>query len=315
MIAVSLRDVTIRYGDFEAVANVSADFPAGAVGLLGRNGAGKTSILKALLGLVRPSSGTLQITGVPDGATAIELRRHVGYMPEKDCFVPGLNGFETVRLAAELSGLPGREASRRAHEVLWLCDLGEQRYREVSGYSAGMRQKVKLATALVHDPTTLFLDEPTNGLDPDGRREMLELVEGLASSLGKSIVLSSHILPDVERVCRDVVVIDRGRVVASGPVAELTRAATRVFDLETSPIDALGDALRRAGALDVTDNARGGLAVTLPESVPTRDVFRAVAEAGGEVRRLVERRRTLAEVFLGAVRADEAVTGAERGAV
>jgi ABC-2 type transport system ATP-binding protein len=312
LIAVSLRDVTIRYGEFVAVGNVSADFPAGAVGLLGRNGAGKTSILKALLGLVRPTSGTLTITGVPDGASAVELRRHVGYMPEKDCFVPGLNGFETVRLAAELSGLPGREASRRAHEVLWLCDLGEQRYREVSGYSAGMRQKVKLATALVHDPQTLFLDEPTNGLDPDGRREMLELVEGLASSLGKSVVLSSHILPDVERVCRDVVVIDRGRVVAAGPVAELTRAAIRVVDLETGPIDALEAALHGVGALEVAPNTRGGVAVTLPESVPTRDVFRAVADAGGEVRRLVERRRTLAEVFLGAVRAEEASVAERR---
>src|SRR5690606_38915704 len=198
---IALDRITIRYGAHVAVEDLSCSFPSGAVGLLGRNGAGKTSILKALLGLVVPVAGSLRIAGVPEGASPLEARRFVGYMPEKDCFVPALNGFETVRLAAELSGLPLREASRRAHEVLYLVGIDESRYRAVAGYSTGMRQKVKLATALVHDPRILFLDEPTNGLDPDGRREMLDLVAGLARGLGKSIVLSSHILPDVERVC------------------------------------------------------------------------------------------------------------------
>jgi ABC-2 type transport system ATP-binding protein len=309
MIAVRLEELTIRYGDFTAVDRISALFPVGAVGLLGRNGAGKTSILKALLGLVRPTSGRIEIAGVRAGASGIEVRRQVGYMPERDCYVPGLNGFETVRLAAELSGLPGREAARRAHEVLWLCRLGEPRYRAVSGYSAGMRQKVKLATALVHDPRILFLDEPTNGLDPDGRREMLELIDALANGLGKSIVLSSHILPDVERVCSHVVVVERGRVVAAGPVAELTRAPLKVLELEVQGGADPAAALRRAGAVAVEVLPRGGLAVTVPDAVGSRGVFAAVAADGGAVRRLVERRRSLGEVFLGAVRADEPAVG------
>lgn len=299
MTAVSLRGVTIRYGSCTAVEGVSADLPDGAVGLLGRNGAGKTSILKALLGLVVPVAGELRIVGVAEGVSQLEVRRHVGYMPEKDCFVPGLNGFETVRLAAELSGLPGREAARRAHEVLWLVDLGEPRYRAVSGYSSGMRQKVKLATALVHDPRILFLDEPTNGLDPDGRREMLELIDALARGLGKSVVLSSHILPDVERVCRDVVVLEQGRVVASGPLAELTRSPTRVYEIETVG-EGLDAALWQAGALEVEFLVPDVFRVTLPDSLATSELFRAVGRHGGSVRRLVERRRSLAEVFLEA---------------
>src|SRR5215510_3128345 len=213
---VELTDVVIRYGRHTAVAGVSVTFPAGAVGLLGRNGAGKSSILKALLGLVRPASGRMRILDLPENAPPEEIRARVGYMPERDCHLPGLNGFEMVSLLGRLSGLPERDAYRRAHEVLYLCGLDEQRYRPVSGYSAGMRQKVKLASALVHDPQVLFLDEPTNGLDPGGRQEMLELVRQLSRELGKSVVLSTHILQDVEAICDAVVVLDGGRVVAQG---------------------------------------------------------------------------------------------------
>src|SRR5690606_24738923 len=193
----------------------------------GRNGAGKTSILRALLGLVRPAAGTMRILDLPQDADPREVRRRVGYMPERDCWIPGLNGFETVALAGQLSGLPERQAFRRAHEVLWLVGLEEQRYRAVAGYSTGMRQKVKLATALVHDPDLLFLDEPTNGLDPGGRVEMLDLIGRMANELGKSVVLSSHILQDVERTCGHVVLMERGKVLASGAVGELTRHARR----------------------------------------------------------------------------------------
>ena len=308
--AVRLRGVTIRYGDVVAVENVDADLPAGCVGLLGRNGAGKTSILKALLGLVQPTAGTLRIAGVPDGASPLELRKRVGYMPERDCHIAGLNGFETVRFAAELSGLPSRVASRRAHEVLWYVELGEQRYRPVSGYSAGMRQKVKLALALAHDPSILFLDEPTNGLDPDGRLDLLALIAALARDFGKTIVLSTHILQDVERVCREVVVLEGGRVVAAGEITALTRGVARRFLLgvdsriEGDRIEAVAAALRAAGAEEVIIEANRPLRVLLPDGVPVARVFAAVAGVGAQVRSFVEQRRSLAEVFLGAVDAE-----------
>ncbi|HLU39822.1 MAG TPA: ABC transporter ATP-binding protein [Planctomycetota bacterium] len=308
--SIELSGVTIAYGTQVAVADASFVLPRGAVGLLGRNGAGKTSILRALLGLVRPAAGTMRILDLPQDADPREVRRRVGYMPERDCWIPGLNGFETVALAGQLSGLPERQAFRRAHEVLWLVGLEEQRYRAVAGYSTGMRQKVKLATALVHDPDLLFLDEPTNGLDPGGRVEMLDLIGRMANELGKSVVLSSHILQDVERTCGHVVLMERGKVLASGAVGELTRHARRAFDLvvEGCPAERLVPALTADGVLAVTDRGSGRLALEVGESFSPAVVFGAVQACGGVVRRLVEQRRSLEDVFLGAVRA-----GAEVG--
>lgn len=304
--SVELEDVTIRYGNFVAVDSVSASFPAGAVGLLGRNGAGKSSILKALLGLVRPTCGELRVLGRSARVDPAGIRVLVGYMPERDGYLPGLNGYEAVCLLARLSGMDAATAARRAHEVLWLVDLGEQRYRKVSGYSTGMRQKVKLAAAMVHDPAVLFLDEPTNGLDPDGRREMLETVEYLAGDLGKSIILSSHILQDVERVCRKVVVLDQGRVVADGPISELTRDVGRVFAMEVGgdPLSIVASLGAQAGIVRVDrpePEHPGRLSVELAPSLPVSALFQAVLAAGGVVQSLVERRRSLEEVFLGAV--------------
>ncbi|MCC6670103.1 MAG: ABC transporter ATP-binding protein [Planctomycetes bacterium] len=302
--SVVLEEVTIRYGAFTAVDRVTAEFPTGAVGLLGRNGAGKSSILKALLGLVRTEGGTMRILDLPQDAPALEIRRHVGYMPERDCYVPALNGYETVALAGRLTGLPVLDAARRAHEVLYLVGLDEQRYRLVSGYSTGMRQKVKLACALVHDPRVLFLDEPTNGLDPGGRVEMLDLIRTLARQLGKSVILSSHILQDVESTCAHVVLLEKGRCLASGKVSELTRTPVRVFHMEAvARREALERALRDAGVLELGVEEGGRLRLTVPESMTAREVFAAVAGANGSVRRLQEHRRSLEDVFLGAVHA------------
>ena len=302
---VSLRDLTIRYGAFTAVDRVSVELPAGAVGLLGRNGAGKTSILKALLGLVRPTSGRLTVLDLPAGVGATDLRRRVGYMPEKDCHIQGLNGFETVALAGRLSGLPALDASRRAHEVLYLVGLDEQRYRPVSGYSTGMRQKVKLGTALVHDPEILFLDEPTNGLDPRGRVEMLAIIESLSTELGKSVVLSSHILQDVERVCKSVVLLEKGKVLDSGPLSALTASPVRSYVLVADgDLERVRTGLQRAGVGAITPDADGAMHLEVPDSLSPRELFAAVHAAGGAVRALREHRRTLEEVFLGAV--DEA---------
>ena len=302
--SISLRDVTIRYGDVVAVQDATLDVPSGAVGLLGRNGAGKTSILRALLGLVRPAAGSMRILDLPEDASPLEIRRRIGYMPERECAVPSLNGFETVALAGQLSGLPERDAFRRAHEVLWLVGLEEQRYRAVAGYSTGMRQKVKLAVALVHDPDVLFLDEPTNGLDPRGRAEMLELVRRLAGDMGKSVLLSSHILQDVERTCSHVVLMERGAVLTAGTVAELTAQAARKYELAVlgSERGVLEAAFAAAGAIDVAGDERGNFSLTLPAEVGPAQVFAAVARVGAVLRRIEEHRRSLEDVFLLAVR-------------
>ena len=313
---VTLHELTITYGPILAVDRISVEFPSGAAGLLGRNGAGKSSVLRALLGLVRPSGGSMEVGGLGPDAGPAEVRRFVGYVPERDTHIPLLNGYETVRLAAQLSGLPRLEASRRAHEVLYLVGLEEQRYRPVQGYSLGMRQKTKLATALVHDPKVLFLDEPTNGLDPAGRREMLQLIQQLARELGKSIILSSHILQDVESVCEHVILLEKGKVVADGRVDELTKTATR--DLHARLLgdrSALEQSLRAAGVLEVHAEDGDRYRLTLPDELPVAAVFKAVQNAGGSVRQLSEHRRTLEEVFLGAVQdAENGIGEAEGGA-
>lgn len=303
---VKLENLTVCYGSHVAVKQVSVEFPPGAVGLLGRNGAGKSSILKTLLGLLRPTSGRVTVLDLGPDASPLEIRRSVGYMPEKDCHIPGLNGYETVALAGQMTGLPERDAARRAHETLYLVGLEEQRYRPVSGYSAGMRQKVKLATALVHDPQILFLDEPTNGLDPSGRREMLSLVASLAEDMAKSVLLSSHILRDVEQVCTSVVLLENGEVIAAGPLQELTKSSVRRFDLESSAaVVPLEKALLGAGVIEIEKReVPGSYRLKLPDDLPLPAIFSAVAACGGTVRKLVEHRRSLEEVFLGAVGAN-----------
>jgi ABC-2 type transport system ATP-binding protein len=301
---VTLKDLTIRYGPILAVDRISVEFPTGAAGLLGRNGAGKSSVLRALLGLVRPAGGSMEVLGLDPDTRPAEVRRFVGYMPERDTHIPLLNGYETVRLAAQLSGVPKLEASRRAHEVLYLVGLEEQRYRPVSGYSLGMRQRTKLATALVHDPKVLFLDEPTNGMDPAGRRDMLRLIQQLASELDKSIILSSHILQDIEAVCDNVILMEQGKVLAAGKVADLTKAETRDLHARLDgdrPL--LEQSLGVAGVMTVVAEDGDRYRLTLPEELPVAEVFKAVQAAGGTVRQLFEHRRTLEEVFLGAVRA------------
>ena len=296
---IELRGVTIRYGKFVAVEGLTVTFAQGTVGLLGRNGAGKSSVLKTMLGLVRPSAGEVRVRGVDAGKDVDAIRRAVGYMPERDAHLPGTTGFEMVALLGMLSGMPPRDAWRRAHEVLYLVGLEEQRYRAVASYSAGMRQKVKLAAALVHDPDILFLDEPTNGLDPRDRHTMLELVHRLGSEFGKSVLLSTHLLQDVETICDAVVVLEAGRVVAQGGVEELTGRIGREFLLVVEPPSVRLP--ERVGAAVVADAGPGRYALRFEGGADTAPVLAAVVAAGGRVRSIEPRRRTLSEVFLAAV--------------
>src|SRR6267143_289497 len=227
----SLDHVSIRYGKEWALAEVSAAFPAGAVGLLGPNGAGKSTMLKALLGLLKPDSGRIRVLDLDVAAHPLEVRARIGYMPESDAQIPGMNAVSFVAYCGELSGLPRADAMQRAHEVLFYVGLGEARYRNLETYSTGMKQRIKLAQALVHDPDLLFLDEPTNGMDPKGRDEMLELVRDLARNKGVNLILSSHLLPDVEYTCDHVVVMDKGAIAAAGPIAALKQPHGRVYEL------------------------------------------------------------------------------------
>ena len=246
--SVLLDKVSVAYGNNRALRDVSVQFPKGAVGLLGPNGAGKSTMLKSLLGFLTPTAGRLQVLGMNVADRPLEVRARLGYMPENDGHIPGMNAVTFVAYCGQLAGLPKTDAMQRAHEVLYYVGLGEARYRNVEEYSTGMKQRIKLAQALVHDPDLLFLDEPTNGMDPKGRDEMLELVRDLAHNKGVDLILSSHLLPDVEYTCDHVVVLDKGQIAASGSIDQLKGPAGRVFEVrvkgDAAPFEA---ALREAG--------------------------------------------------------------------
>jgi ABC-2 type transport system ATP-binding protein len=186
---IDLEGVSVRYGKNAALRDVSVSFPSGAVGLLGPNGAGKSTLLKSVLGLLVPERGRLRVLGLDVRHSPLQIRRRIGYMPESDAHIPGMNAVAFVAYCGELAGLPRADAMQRAHEVLYYVGLGEARYRNVEQYSTGMKQRIKLAQALVHDPELLFLDEPTNGMDPKGRDEMLELVRDIAHNKQINLIL------------------------------------------------------------------------------------------------------------------------------
>src|SRR6185436_15451208 len=242
---VALDNVSVVYGRNAALRGVTTAFTGGAVGLLGPNGAGKSTMLKALLGFVIPTHGQMRVLGLDVATSPLQIRSRIGYMPESDAHIPGMNAVSFVAYCGQLCGLPPADAMQRAHEVLFYVGLGEARYRNVETYSTGMKQRIKLAQALVHDPNLLLLDEPTNGMDPKGRDEMLALIRDIAGPI--SVILSSHVLPDVEFACEHVVVLHKGVVATHGPIAALKGDSARVFELrvkgdETRFVEALRDA-------------------------------------------------------------------------
>src|SRR5262249_30989620 len=228
---IEVENVSRRYGSVQALRDVTLSLPSGTIGLVGNNGAGKSTLLKVLLGLLKPDTGGGTILGFDIRHGSEQLRGQIGYMPESAAIVPMLKGVEFVTLAGDLYGMPHRDARRRAHEVLNYVGLGELRYRRLEEYSTGNLQRLKLAAALVHDPQLLLLDEPTNGLDPAGRLAMLELLQDLIAETGKSVFLCTHLLGDVERLCRQIVVLDRGTVVRSGTMDQLRAAVGNRYQL------------------------------------------------------------------------------------
>src|ERR1700736_3934487 len=271
---IDLDNLSRWYGAHCALNDVSLHLPPGRIGLLGPNGAGKSTLLKILLGLLPPSSGTGQVLGHDLRHEGTALRRQIGYMPEADALIPGLHGAEYVALAGELYGMPRRQAQRRAHEVLTYLELEEARYRPLEEYSTGMKQRLKLAQALIHDPVLLLLDEPTSGLDPAGREAMLRLLLVLGKEHGKSLILSTHLLGDVELVCESVVILHQGQVLRQGSVAQLlTQRQDRYrLQIQGDPTAFLEE-LRLEGVRILHDNGRGELRVAVPDGWVTRAFF------------------------------------------
>ncbi len=248
------------YGRVVALDELSVDIPRAAIGLLGANGAGKSTLIKLLLGLQTPTRGGATVLGYNVHAQAIAMREHVGYMPEADCLPADVTAADFVGHMAEISGIPARAARLRAAETLYQCGVDEERYRLMKEFSTGMKQRVKLAQAIVHDPDLVFLDEPTNGMDPAGRDDMLNLIARIHRDLGITVILSSHLLEDVERVCDYVLMLQNGQLAMSGPLHELVKGEGDIVVRVDGPIDAFVAALESHG-LPVR---RRGLEILLP---------------------------------------------------
>jgi ABC-2 type transport system ATP-binding protein len=303
---VALDNVTIEYGRNRALNGVTASFAPGAVGLLGPNGAGKSTMIKSLLGFIAPAQGRMRVLGLDVAESPLDIRARIGYMPETDGHIPGLTAVEFVSFCGQLAGLPPADATQRAHEVLYYVGLGEARYRKIETYSTGMKQRIKLAQALVHDPDLLFLDEPTNGMDPKGRDEMLELVRDLAHNKGINLILSSHLLPDVEYTCDHVVVMDKGRIAAFGPIEALKQPRGRVYELRVKPrgdLETFFERLQAAG-LECHSTDDDVVRVFVPGEGGARQLFALAAAEGAQVRHLRPSVPTLEDVFAHAVGED-----------
>ena len=305
---IELLGVSKRYGAVRALSDLTASIDGQIIGLLGPNGAGKSTLLKCLLGLI-PHQGKARVLGLSSAEQSFAIRDRVGYMPEMDSYLPNMSAVEVCAYAGELSGLPRSEAMQRAHAALYYAGLEDKRYLRVDGYSTGMKQRVKLAQALVHDPDLLFLDEPTNGLDPRARDDFIELIADLPRRRGLSIILSTHLLPDVERMCDHVVIMHQGALRFAGPIGGLrVGTGTRSLEVEVKRnLEPLARVLRESGC-EVEVHSRVRLSVTLPEEVPgdrqSLFVFERARAAGAQIRRLEGQRESLESAFLRTVGAD-----------
>ncbi|MBM4092441.1 MAG: ABC transporter ATP-binding protein [Planctomycetes bacterium] len=301
---VQLEHLVKDYGEVRALNDITMSIGAGVTGLLGPNGAGKTTLIKVLLGLARISSGKGSVMGHDLAREALAIRQIVGFMPEDDCYIAGLSGVEMVQFAARLSGYPRIEALRRAHEILDFCGVEQERYRTVDTYSTGMRQKVKFAQAIVHDPPFLILDEPTAGLDPEERTAMLHRIGLLARNAGKAVLLSTHILPDVRAICDTVIIVAHGEIRVIDSLEVLSRPASPAIHIRTAgDSEVLLQVIQRAGG-KVVKREDGQLEVTVNGRDPVEQVWRWVREAGVGVRSIVPSRNSLEQIFLEAVRGD-----------
>lgn len=301
---VEVKDVHFSYGKVRALQGVDLDLPEGAIGLLGPNGAGKSTLIRVLLGFLTPDRGEGRILGYDIKTQQPMIRRYVGYMPEDDCFIPGMDAVSFTSYLGELSGMPRQEAMKRAHEALFYVGLEESRYRLLETYSGGMKQRLKLAQAIVHDPKLIFLDEPTSGLDPQGRKEILELIKDISSKKDIQILISSHILPDIEYTCSYVVILNKGKMAAEGEISKLKEIGYNLFELKIK-----GEKegfLRKLEDMNCKTEERedGVIKVYMPSDRSKQEIFRIAAEEKIQVRHFVKSQSSLEDKFANVVGVD-----------
>jgi ABC-2 type transport system ATP-binding protein len=307
---IELQGLEVHLGKRPILKGLSASLSGRCIGLLGPNGAGKTTLLHTLLGFHPASAGTARIFGRDIRTEARAIRAEMGYMPESDAFLGGMTAVRFVRLMGEISGLPSERALERAHEALFYVGLGEARYRKVETYSLGMKQLAKLAQALVHGPRLLFLDEPTNGLDPDARERMLRLIHDIRDTGEVNVILSSHLLRDVEECCDEVLILKDGHIATYCNLEEERRSNRKFLELETrggdepsfvAAVEALG--------VEMATSGKQKIKLVLPEGIGVRDLYRLAAERQVQIRRLDYKKDSLQDIFLQAMEMGTEVAG------
>ena len=299
---IELDALEIRFGGRPILKKLNASLSGRAIGLLGPNGAGKSTLLNTLMGFYKPYSGTARVLGHDVRTHGRQVRGLIGYMPENDAFIASMSGVRFVRLMAELSGLPPEQALERAHEAFFYVGLGEVRYRALGTYSLGMKQAAKLAQAIVHGPRLLFLDEPTNGLDPPARARMIQLIQEIRERGDLHLILSSHLLRDVEECCDEVLILKDGNIAACSNLEEERRANRRFLELETrgESNGCFLEALERLGC-QTAQGAQGRIKLVLPEGLEVRRLYALADEQSVQIRRLNHKRDSLEDIFLKAM--------------
>ena len=306
---IELDDLHVQLGGRTILDGLSGALNGRAIGLLGPNGAGKSTLINTLLGFHPPARGTARVLGMDIRKDARKLRAQVGYMPESDSFISGMTGLRFVRYMAEISGLPAEQAMERAHEAFFYVGLGEVRYRKLGTYSLGMKQLAKLAQAIAHGPKMLIMDEPTNGLDPPARQRMIQLVREIRDASDMRLIISSHLLRDVEETCEEVLILRNGRVAALCNLEEERRANRKFLEIETIGANgAFSSALQQLGC-ECAVFTNGRMKVVMPDKIEIREVYRIAEQQGIQIRKMNHRRDSLEDIFLNAMEQ----TGAAHG--
>jgi len=302
--SVEVKKLHFSYGRIKALDGVDLELPQGAIGLLGPNGAGKSTLIRILLGFLIPQQGQGRVLGYDIRTQQALIRRYVGYMPEDDCLIPGIDAVSFTAYLGELSGMPKQEAMKRAHEVLYYVGLEESRYRLLETYSSGMKQRLKLAQAIVHDPRLMFLDEPTSGLDPQGRTEILELITDISSKKDIQVLISSHILSDIESTCSYVLILNKGKVASEGKISDLKQIDYSLFEIKL-----YGEASRFISGLEaiecrVEEMEDRLIKLYMPPERSPQDIFRIAAKEKVQIRHFVKSQTSLEDLFARVVGVD-----------
>jgi ABC-2 type transport system ATP-binding protein len=303
---IELDNLQVRLGNRVILDRLTGTLSGQCIGLLGPNGSGKSTLINSLLGFYRPDTGGVRIFGKDVQTNLRELRAQIGYMPESDAFIADMSGVRFVRYMAEISGLPPGEAMERAHEAFFYVGLGEARYRRVGTYSLGMKQLAKLAQAIVHGPRLLLLDEPTNGLDPEARQRMLQLVREIRDTGEVSVLISSHLLRDVEECCDEVIILKEGRIAALCNLEEERKANLKFLELDVTQGNGFLDSVRALGC-ECASFDSGRLKIVLPDNIELRQLYRLAAEHSVQIRRMNYRRDSLEDIFLKAMAGNSAL--------